>query len=108
MTTWGIIGIGFVFGYLLYYAVRHTPNFNVSMLSTTLGALGVGWITQLKDPDSIGPYGVGIFLGFMTYLLLALVLSLFGIASQNAVGVGFTAGVRNVAAQLRTTLLGSP
>ncbi len=32
--------IGFVFGYLLYYAVKHTDKFDITLLSTAIGAIG--------------------------------------------------------------------
>jgi len=35
----GILSIGFIFGYLLYYAVRHTKEFNIDLLSAAIGAL---------------------------------------------------------------------
>lgn len=44
---WGIFGIGFIFGYLLYYAVRHTDKFNIEMLATAIGVLGGGTIIGL-------------------------------------------------------------
>ena len=40
LVFWGIFATGFIFGYLLYYAVRHTREFNVEMLSVAIGALG--------------------------------------------------------------------
>lgn len=40
METIGIAGIGFVFGYLLYYAVRHTEKFDITLLSAAIGAVG--------------------------------------------------------------------
>ena len=39
LVFWGIFGIGFVFGYLLYYAVRHTKEFSIEMLSVAIGAV---------------------------------------------------------------------
>ena len=30
---------GLVFGYLLYYAVRHTKEFSIEMLSVAIGAV---------------------------------------------------------------------
>lgn len=72
----GIFAIGFVFGYLLYYAVRHTKDFNVDLLSSAVGAIGgaavIGWLGQ--TPGWIGPYGLGIAAGFLFYLLLVLLM----------------------------------
>src|SRR6266536_2529255 len=75
-TSWGIFCIGFVFGYLLYYAVKHTEKFNIELLSSAIGAIGggvaVGLVGQTKD--WIGPYGLGIGAGFLFYLILSLIL----------------------------------
>lgn len=75
-TFLGIFGIGFVFGYLLYYAVRHTAQFNIELLSSAIGAVGggvvIGWLG--RTPGWIGPYGIGLWAGFLAYLVLALLL----------------------------------
>ncbi len=72
----GIFGIGFVFGYLLYYAVRHTTQFNIELLSSAIGAVGggvvIGWLGHTSG--WIGPYGIGLWAGFLFYLVLALFL----------------------------------
>jgi len=72
---WGIWGIGFVFGYLLYYAVRHTKEFGIEMLSTAVGAVGGATVIGLfgNQQDWIGPYGLGVFAGFMFYFVLSLI-----------------------------------
>ena len=85
----GIFFIGFVFGYLLYYAVRHTANFNIELLSSAIGAVGggvvIGWLGH--TPGWIGPYGIGLGAGFLSYLVLSLILIGFGrfqqVASKN-------------------------
>ena len=58
---WGIFAIGFVFGYLLYYAVKHTKQFDIEMLSAAIGAVGGATVIGLFKPyaDWIGPYGLG-------------------------------------------------
>jgi hypothetical protein len=80
LTFWGIFAIGFVFGYLLYYAVRHTKHFNLDLLSSAIGAIGgagvIGWLGRAEG--WIGPYGLGIAAGFLFYLLLVLVLIFSG------------------------------
>jgi hypothetical protein len=75
-TTCGIFALGFVFGYLLYYAVRHTDKFNIELLSSAIGAIGGGALVGHfeQTPGWIGPYGIGIGIGFLFYLALALVL----------------------------------
>ncbi|GAB4420877.1 MAG: hypothetical protein OHK0032_16650 [Thermodesulfovibrionales bacterium] len=75
METIGIAGIGFVFGYLLYYAVRHTEKFDITLLSAAIGAVGsqavIAWLGKVTG--WIGPYGIGLFLGFLFYLILSLI-----------------------------------
>lgn len=80
MTTleWiGIFSVGFVFGYLLYYAVRHTEKFNIDLLSGAIGAVGGGVLIAKFDamPGWIGPYGLGLGVVFIVYLALALFLA---------------------------------
>jgi hypothetical protein len=75
VTHIGIGCIGFVFGYLLYYSVRHTEKFDITLLSAAIGAVGgevvIGWLGQ-GDKSWIGSYGIGLFVGFVTYLGLTL------------------------------------
>lgn len=71
----GIGCIGFVFGYLLYYAVRHTEKFDVTLLSAAIGAVGSEVVITLISPSGksgVGPYGIGLLAGFMFYLALTL------------------------------------
>jgi hypothetical protein len=39
--------MGFIFGYLLYCAVRHTKEFNIGLLSSAFGAAGGGVVIAL-------------------------------------------------------------
>ncbi len=86
MTFWGIFCMGFVFGYFLYYAVRHTKEFNIDGLSSAIGAVGGGVVIALfgKTEGWIGPYGIGIGAGFVVYFLLAMVLIYLGKFDQVA------------------------
>ena len=97
----GIFCIGFVFGYLLYYAVRHTDKFNIELLSSAIGAIGGGALVGYFQQTSgwIGPYGIGIGAGFLFYLLLSLILILSGRPDVSGGGPVML---------LRKTLLGSP
>jgi hypothetical protein len=76
MVEWGILCTGLVFGFLLFYAVRRTPKFNVESLSTVAGALGgatvIGWLG--KSEGWVGPYGIGLALGFFVYFAWATLL----------------------------------
>jgi hypothetical protein len=77
--SWGILLIGLVFGYLLFYTVRHTPNLSLDSLATATGAVGGATIVALfgKYPHWVGPYGVGLFLGFLLYYIPAVVTAFY-------------------------------
>jgi hypothetical protein len=81
LVFWGIFSIGFVFGFLLYYAVRHTREFNVEMLSVAIGALGgatvIGFLGNYQD--WIAPYGLGLISGFAFYFILSIILVATGV-----------------------------
>ncbi|UCE04310.1 MAG: hypothetical protein JSW07_11795 [bacterium] len=74
-TFWGIFFIGFVFGYLLYYAVRHTKEFSIDLLSIAIGAVGGAIVIGLlgRVDGWLGPYGIGLGSGFLFYLILSLI-----------------------------------
>ena len=80
VSDFGIGGIGFVFGYVLYYAVRQTKDFNVGLLATifsaVLGEATLGW--TFKALDAVAAYGAGLAFGFLFYLALTCVLVLAG------------------------------
>ena len=96
---WGIFSIGFVFGYLLYYAVRHTKEFNIDLLSVAFGAVGGATVIGLLGnyQDWIAPYGIGLLAGFFFYFLLSVIFIATGIFEKfSNVGI------------LTKTLLGAP
>jgi hypothetical protein len=96
---WGIFAVGFVFGYLLYYAVRHTKEFNADMLVVAIGAVGGAVVIGLvgRHDDWIGPYGIGLAAGFMFYFILSIILIATGLFEKfSSVGI------------LSKTLLGAP
>ncbi len=78
---WGIFAIGFVFGYLLYYSVRHTPGFTPDLLVTAIGAVGGATVVGLLgDVEGwLGPYGLGLGAGFLFYLILSAILIATGL-----------------------------
>lgn len=80
VNDFGIGGIGFVFGYVLYYAVRQTKGFDVQLLATAFSAVfgeaTLGWI--FKTLSAVAAYGAGLALGFLFYLSLACILVLAG------------------------------
>ena len=99
LVFWGIFGIGFVFGYLLYYGVRHTKEFSIEMLSVAIGAVSsatvIGFLGNYQD--WIAPYGLGLLAGFLFYLALSIVLIATGLF-EKLTNVGI----------LSKTLLGVP
>ena len=83
---WGIFSVGFVFGYLLYYAVRHTQNFNIDMLGVAIGAVGSATVIGFlgNNPDWIGPYGLGLAAGFLVYFFLSVIFVGLGVFDKFA------------------------
>lgn len=100
-TFWGIFSTGFVFGYLLYYSVRHTKEFSIELLASAAGAVGGGTVIGFlaKTDGWVGPYGLGLGAGFMFYLVLALALLFSG---------EFSRVVDSKVMLIAKTLLGSP
>jgi uncharacterized membrane protein len=101
ITFCGIFSLGFVFGYLLYYAVRHTKEFNMDLLASAIGTIGGGVVVGLfgKTEAWIGPYGLGVGSGFIFYLVLSLFLIFSG---------KFHNVADNKVMLLSKTILGSP
>lgn len=97
---WGIFSVGFVFGYLLYYSVRHTKDVSIELLSSAIGAIGGGTVIGFlgKTEGWIGPYGLGVGAGFAVYGILAFILILNGKFAK----------VADTGVMLRQTLLGTP
>ncbi len=83
---WGIFSIGFVFGYLLYYAVRHTKEFSIEMLGVAISAVGSATVIGLLGnyADWIAPYGIGLLSGFIFYFLLSIIFIATGIFEKFA------------------------
>ncbi len=78
LVGWGIGSMGFVFGYMLAYSVKHTKEFSIDSLSGATGAVGGGAVIELfgRTGDWLGPYGVGLGVGFAAYMALYLLLLL--------------------------------
>ena len=81
LTFWGIFSMGLVFGFLLFYAIKHTSGFSIDSLATAFGAVGGGVVVGLfeKTAGWIGPYGLGLLAGFLLYFIVALILFLRGL-----------------------------
>ena len=78
LLCWGIGSMGFVFGYMLAYSVKHTKEFSIDSLSGAIGAVGGGVVIKLFSGagEWLGPYGVGLGVGFVVYMALSLLLML--------------------------------
>lgn len=63
-----LAGIGFVFGYLLYYTFKQSEKIDAQFLTTAIGAVVSQSVLSVvgKTQDWVGPYGIGLFLGFLT------------------------------------------
>jgi hypothetical protein len=73
----GAGGFGFVIGWYLYYVNRYRGgNVQIADLVTVIGALGGGAVLDLFPAQSelFGAYGIGLFIGFFSYLLVLVVL----------------------------------
>lgn len=83
---WGIFAIGFVFGYLLYYSVRHTPGFTPDLLVTAIGAVAGGTVIGFLGHETgwLGPYGLGLGAGFLFYLVLSIIFIATGLFEKFA------------------------
>ena len=80
----GAFCIGFLLGWLLYYINRHrTGEVSLADFGTIVGVLGgaavLGLIGDGKtaNPTLVGYYGVGLMSGFVTYLVVLLLLVRF-------------------------------
>lgn len=82
----GILFVGFIFGYLLFYAVRNTKEFNITFLATAFGAVGGGPVIAFfgEIKNWVGPYGIGVGVGFFGYAILSLILT--GLGKPKVVG----------------------
>lgn len=84
LLDFGIACMGFMMGYILYYAVRHTNTFDGTLLSAIAGLIGGGAVpayflkndTTSASMNSIfGFYGCGLAAGFVVYLFLAFLIA---------------------------------
>jgi hypothetical protein len=69
---------GAIIGWFVYYINRYRKgDIQFSDLTTLVGVIGGGAVTQLfgsGDKDLFGAYGVGLFVGFFSYLLTLIIL----------------------------------
>ena len=70
-------GFGFLVGWYLYYVSRYrTEAVSLSDIGALVGALGGTAVLALfpASSDLFGAYGIGLFLGFFSYLVVLIVL----------------------------------
>ncbi len=73
LAIFGTAGIGFVIGWSLYFANRgKSGDISASELAAIVGAIAGAAVLGLANdnPDLLGAYGAGLFVGFMTLLIL--------------------------------------
>jgi len=63
---------GFVVGWITYRTLRRKSGTGISDIATVIGAIGGAAITGLfKNGDFFGAYAIGLFIGFIAYLVVA-------------------------------------
>ena len=91
--NWGIIFMGIIMGYVLYYAIRHTDKFDVTLLSAIAGLIGGGaipahYLNPNNDLTVLGPiyteYGAGLMGGFFIYLAITLLITFIPCKGDNS------------------------
>jgi hypothetical protein len=74
---YGAVAFGFVLGWNLYFVNRYrTDQITLSHLTSVVGVLGGAGVLALFPAETqlFGAYGLGLALGFVTYLALLLVM----------------------------------
>jgi hypothetical protein len=68
----GAACFGFVIGWITYRTLRRTgETVALSNIATVIGAVGGGAVTALfNSPELFGHYCIGLFVGFVAYLVL--------------------------------------
>lgn len=73
----GALGFGLVVGWFLYFVNRYrTSEASFTDITTIIGAVGGAAITRLfaEGGELFGAYGIGLAIGFFSYLLMLIVL----------------------------------
>jgi hypothetical protein len=74
---WGALTFGVVIGWVSYRTLRRTKATGLGDIASVIGAVGGGAITALFPAGSgaFGAYGIGLALGFFSYLVVALIVA---------------------------------
>ncbi len=77
MAEGGALGFGLVVGWFLYFVNRYrTGEASFTDITTIIGAVGGAAVTRLFSVGGslFGAYGIGLAIGFFSYLFLLIVL----------------------------------
>jgi hypothetical protein len=85
LNEWGAASFGFVIGWVTYRTVRRSPTTGLSDIATVIGAVGGAAVTTLfpSADRPFGAYGIGLAIGFILYLITAMIVS-----SVSGAGIG--------------------
>ena len=87
ITAYGIAGIGFTCGYVMFFALKrylppisnqlHRPQEIVLLVMSLTGGGFLGkQFVSLQGVNYVGPYGIGIFIGLITNIMVTLLTEL--------------------------------
>jgi hypothetical protein len=99
LQLWGAFAFGLVIGWFTYFVNRYrTGEVQLSDVLTLVGAIGGGAVLTLfqEGTDLFGAYGIGLAVGFFSYLLVLIVLVA---RSPNFTGEWFLDGRRKTVEQ---------
>jgi NhaP-type Na+/H+ or K+/H+ antiporter len=79
----GVLCLGLVIGWLLYYSIRHfkESNWDANQFATLSGAVVSAAIIKFTGENKLGWYGIGLAGGFFSYLVVTLLLLFLAPAS---------------------------
>ena len=68
----GALAFGVVIGWVTYRTLRRNKPNGLSDIATVIGAIGGATITGLfpRESETFGYYGIGLFIGFVGYLII--------------------------------------
>lgn len=81
LKLFGPLCFGIVIGWIVYRTLRRTSQSGISDIAAVIGAVGGAAITTLfhQDDFQFSVYCIGLFVGFFSYLLVALKLDPVGV-----------------------------
>jgi hypothetical protein len=84
MNETGALAFGVVIGWVTYRTLRRSTPTGLSDIATVIGAVGGAAVTGLfpAADSSFGAYGIGLGIGFLFYLITALLIN--GLAAKGS------------------------